>query len=159
MMLPHLEQIQEYARFRMELEKLEEEWLQGAQAEALSVKLKEIAEPIPCYNSVIGIWGQIEARAQREMVLAFCERTGAEIPIYPEWDRQRKQFIYERIVSDQKGKKGPVTASAPYYQYGYAFGEETQRLVQEMVEEGLLGQNKEGAVYLTDWEKYCYHFD
>lgn len=159
MMLPHLEQIQEYARFRMELEKLEEEWRQGAQAEALSVKLKEIAEPIPCYNSVIGIWGQIEARAQREMVLAFCERTGAEIPIYPEWDRQRKQYIYAQMVTDQKGIQEPVRAASPYYQYGLAFGEETERLVREMVEEGLLVQEPDGAVYLTDWENYRHHFD
>ena len=159
MMLPHLEQIREYAQFRLALRELEAAWQQGETAENLAHALKEAAKPISEYNCVIGMWGQIEARAQRELVLEFCSRTGTEVPIYPEWDRQRKQFIYERIVSDQKGKKGPVTASAPYYQYGYAFGEETQRLVQEMVEEGLLGQNKEGAVYLTDWEKYCYHFD
>ncbi len=159
MMLPHLEQIQEYAQFRIELEKLEEDWRQGEQAETLSVKLKEIAEPIPCYNSVIGIWGQIEARAQREMVLAFCEQTGAEVPIYPEWDRQRKQYIQAQMVTDQKGRQEPVRRGAPYYQYGIAYGEETERLVREMVEEGLLIQEPDGTVYLADWENYRHHFD
>ena len=121
--------------------------------------MKEAAEPISDYNCVIGMWGQVEARAQRELVLEFCSRTGTEVPVYPEWDRQRKQFIYERIVSDQKGKQEPVSTSAPYYQFGYAYGEETERLIREMVEEGLLVQKEDGAVYLADWEKYIYHFD
>ena len=111
------------------------------------------------YISVIGIWGQIEARAQREMVLAFCDKTGAEIPVYPVWDRQRKQYIYAQLVTDQKGKGEPVRAGFPYYQYGLAYGEETERLVQEMVEEGLLVRDADGSVYLADWENYKYHFD
>lgn len=159
MMLPHLVQIREYAQFRIALSGLEEDWTQGASGEDLSAALKEIAEPVLSYNSVIGIWGQIEARAQREMVLAFCEKTGAEIPIYPVWDRQRKQYIYAQLVTDQKGKGEPVRAGFPYYQYGLAYGEETERLVQEMVEEGLLVRDADGSVYLAEWENYKYHFD
>lgn len=159
MMLPHLEQIREYARFRLDMDALEAAWQQGESEEKIALDLKKAAHPISDYNCVIGMWGQVEARAQRELVLEFCGRTGVEVPIYPEWDRQRKQFIYERIVSDQKGKKGPVTAAAPYYQFGHAYGEETERLVQEMVEEGLFVQKEDGTVYLTDWEKYIYHFD
>ncbi len=159
MMLPHLEQIREYAQFRIGLAGLEEDWRQGASGEELGAALKEIAEPVLSYNSVIGIWGQIEARAQREMVLAFCDKTGAEIPVYPVWDRQRKQYIYAQLVTDQKGKGEPVRAGFPYYQYGLAYGEETERLVQEMVEEGLLVRDADGSVYLADWENYKYHFD
>lgn len=159
MILPHLQQIRGYAQFRLELEALESAWQQRQSAEDTALALKEAAEPISDYNCVIGMWGQVEARAQRELVLEFCSRTGTEVPVYPEWDRQRKQFIYERIVSDQKGKQEPVSTAAPYYQFGYAYGEETERLIREMVEEGLLVQKEDGAVYLADWEKYIYHFD
>lgn len=159
MVLPHLEQIKEFARFRMELMKLEEDWVQGAPVEELEATVREIAKPILCYNTVIGLWGQTEARAQREMVLAFCEKAGCEIPIYPEWDRQRKQYIYGQLVTDQKGKEEPVRVYAPYYQYDLAYGRETERLVREMVEEGLLLQEEDGSVYLVDWENYKYNFD
>lgn len=158
MMLPHLEQIEEYAGFRVELAQLEEDWRQGSSVEVVSEKLKEIAEPIPCYNCVIGVWGQVEARAQREMVLAFCQQTGAEVPIYPEWDRLRKQYICAQLVTDQRGKEEPVRAGAPYYQYGVAFGEETERLVTELVEEGQLIREDDGTVYLADWENYKHCF-
>ena len=120
MILPHLQQIRGYAQFRLELEALESAWQQRQSAEDTALALKEAAEPISDYNCVIGMWGQVEARAQRELVLEFCSRTGTEVPVYPEWDRQRKQFIYERIVSDQKGKQEPVSTAAPYYQFGYA---------------------------------------
>ncbi|RKJ21345.1 hypothetical protein D7X48_05155 [bacterium D16-50] len=159
MMLPHLEQIKGYAQFRIGLGELEEEWRQGAFGESLAERLREIAKPIPDYNTVVGVWGQVEARAQREMVLDFCRRTQVEVPIYPEWDRQRKNYIYGQMATDQKGLQEPLKVWAPYYQYGLAFGEETERLVQELTEEGLLIRNEDGSVSLVDWERYRYHFD
>lgn len=125
----------------------------------MAERLREIAKPIPDYNTVVGVWGQVEARAQREMVLDFCRRTQVEVPIYPEWDRQRKNYIYGQMATDQKGLQEPLKVWAPYYQYGLAFGEETERLVQELTEEGLLIRNEDGSVSLVDWERYRYHFD
>ena len=152
-MLPHLEQIRAYAQFRIGLAELTEKWRQG-----MSLRLREIARPIPDYNSVIGLWGQVEARAQREMVLDFCREASLEVPVYPAWDRQRKNYICAQIAADQKGMDTPLKVYAPYYQYGIAFGE-TERLVQELVEEGLLVREGDGSVFLADWEKYRYHFD
>lgn len=159
MMLPHLEQIREYAQFRIGFAELKERWRQGASIEELSASLQEIARPISDYNSVVGLWGQVEARAQRELVLAFCEEASLEILVYPVWDRQRKNYIYAQMVTDQKGMDTPLKVYAPYYQYGIAYGAETDRLVQEMVEEGLLVREEDGSVFLADWEKYRYHFD
>ncbi len=159
MMLPHLEQIRGFAQFRIALAELEEDWRQGASGEELGEALAEIARPIPDYNTVVGIWGQVEARAQREMVLAFCRQAQVEVPVYPNWDRLRKNYIYGQIAADQQGGEAPLRIYAPYYQYGVAFGEETERLVQEMVEEGLLVRNGDGSVSLADWESYRYNFD
>ena len=158
MMLPHLEQIRAYAQFRIGLAELTEKWRQGMSGEEVRAALREIARPIPDYNSVIGLWGQVEARAQREMVLDFCREASLEVPVYPAWDRQRKNYICAQIAADQKGMDTPLKVYAPYYQYGIAFGE-TERLVQELVEEGLLVREGDGSVFLADWEKYRYHFD
>lgn len=101
----------------------------------------------------------MEARSQREMVLDFCRRTQVEVPIYPDWDRQRKNYIYGQMAADQKGLSEPLQVYAPYYQYSLAFGEETERLVRELTEEGLLIRNEDGSVSLSDWERYKYQND
>lgn len=160
LMRPHLEQIKAFAEFRLAFAKLQEEYAAGADASLVAEKLCEIGEPIDSYNCIIGTWGQIEARAQREMILEFCKNTGVEIPLYADYDKERKDYIYEQMVMYQRGHKEPVEMGAPYYQYGVAFGlEETYRLVDEMVRDGLLIRTEKDTVYLRDWENYRYHFN
>lgn len=171
MMRPHLCQIRDFAKFRIELAQLEalvEEGTgmegtavkEGTDLEAVAEKLYEIGQPIDSYNCIIGTWGQIEARAQRELVLEFCDKTGVAAPIYEEYDKQRKDFIYAQFAMYQRGKQEPNEIGEPYYQYGVAFGEEeTKRLVEEMIEDGLLLRTERDTVYLADWENYRYHFN
>lgn len=160
LMRPHLEQIRSFAEFRIAFAQLKTEYEQGADAEIIAERLYEIGEPIDSYNCIIGTWGQIEARAQREMIIAFCNETGVRLPIYGYYDKQRKDFIYAQIAMYQRGFTTRREMGAPYYQYGLAYGvEETNRLVEEMVQDGLLIRTESGAVYLADWENYIYHFN
>lgn len=160
MMQPHLVQIGDYAEFRLELEALEADFAAGTDKQELQERIVKISEPIKNYNTVIGAWGQIEARAQYEMVTDFCKKAGIEVPRHAAFDHERKQRILAQLRAFQKELDEPYKQSAPYYQFDLAFGEEeTARLVQELVEEGLLIRAEDGSVYLTDWEKYLYHFD
>lgn len=160
MIRPHLQQIRDFAAFRTAFAQLQEEYAQGVDIQVITEKLYEIAKPIDSYNCIIGTWGQIEARAQRELVMEFCAESGVEVPIYGYYDKQRKDFIYAQIAMYQRGQDTPVEIQAPYYQYGVAYGlEETYRLIEEMVEEGWLVKTENGMVYLTDWENYKYHFN
>lgn len=160
MMRPHLLQIRAFAQFRMDLEELQTQYAAGADLEQLADKLYEIGTPIESYHVIEGTWGQIEARAQRELIVAFCNETGIELPIYGSYDEHRKSFIYAQFAMYQRGKKEPYEIGAPYYQYGVAYGtEETQRLVEEMVEDGLLIRTPEDKLYLTNWKNYSYHFN
>lgn len=159
MMRPHLEQIRAFAQFRVAFAEFLQEYEQGMDMALAQTRLYALATPIDSYNCIIGTWGQIEARAQREMVEAFCNRTGVELPVYGYYDKQRKDFIYAQIVMYQKGQTEPVEIAAPYYQYGFAYGvKETNRLIEEMVLEGLLIRTERGTVYLADWNNYIYHF-
>lgn len=159
MMLSHLLQIRSYAEFRLELAKLEEAYAGGADAEDLAVRLYEIAEPIEEYDCIIGSWGQIEARAQAEMTADFCRRTGLEVPRYPEFDGERKQYILSQLICFQKDSARMYSLSPPYYQLGLAFGqEETARLVEELVQDGYLVRLEEGRVRLRSWERYTYRY-
>lgn len=161
MMLPHLEQIRSFAQFRIGLAQLEADYAkQNMTPEMILERVEMIYEPVKDYNCIIGTWGQIEARAQQELLLAFCEKAGVTMPKDPVFDRQRKQYIIAQAISFQKGKTTPYYIAAPYYQWGLAYGEaESNRLVDELVEEGLLVREKENVVYLKDWENYIYHFD
>ncbi len=160
LMRPHLLQIRDFAEFRVAFEELKKQQQEGLDADLVAQKLYEIAEPIDSYQTVVGLWGQIEARAQREMVVAFCNNAGIGIPIYPDYDKQRKDYIYAQYIAAQKGNSTPSMMGNTYYQYGVAFPqEETERLIQEMVEEGLLVQTENGEVYLRNWENYSLHFN
>lgn len=160
MMRPHLVQIREFAEFRIALDEVREAYENGVDPESLNAMVKEISEPIKDYNVVIGAWGQIEARAQREMIAAFCEEAGLELPGNPIMDENHKRYIYGQFVVYQKGKKEPVYFAGPYYQYGLGYYQkDTERLVDEMVEKGLLIRKDANTVYLADWENYIYHFN
>ncbi|MBR6665260.1 MAG: hypothetical protein IKL22_06015 [Lachnospiraceae bacterium] len=157
---PHLMQVQDFAQFRLDLDKLEKDYASGVGAQVLSERLYEASEPVKNYNTVIGAWGQIEARAQYEMVMEFCEKTGLEVPMHAAFQKERKDRILAYIIERQMEHDEPYLLEAPYYQLGLAYGpEETARLVQELVDEGLLVRAEDDKVYLENWENYLYHFD
>jgi len=157
---PHLLQIQDYAQFRVDLRELEQDYADGVDLQVLENRLYEISEPVKNYNTVIGAWGQIEARAQYEMVMAFCEKTGLEVPMHAAFQNERKDRIMAQLITGQMELDEPHKVSDTFYQWGLAYGpEETARLVQELVDEGLLIRDEDGLVYLANWDNYLYHFD
>lgn len=159
MMLSHLLQIQSYAEFRLGLAELENAYEQGTPAEQLADRLYELAEPIEEYDCIIGAWGQVEARAQYEMLEEFCQKSGMEIPVYPEFREARKQVIVAQIINYQRNQEDMYVAPKPYYQYGVAYSlDETTRLVEELVQEGRLIMHEDGGVYLPNWEDYTYDY-
>lgn len=159
LILPHLQQIKAFAEFRMNLAEVEAACAQGASTEELSSSIAAISIPIPEYNCIIGAWGQIEARAQWEMIYDFCNRTGVPMPQNAAYDALRKSRIYDYFVSSQKGHDYPVIQYFPYYQFGLAYGEDTYRMVYELVAEGLLTMDENTGVYVTNWQDYRYHFN
>ena len=127
----------------------------GASTESIQEKLQTISTPISEFNTVTGLWGQIEARAQQEMLLDFCVENGLDMPDDATFRQTAKNRIYYYFASYQKGHAEPVL------QYGVAFGPETTlELVQELTEEGLFSVDEStGGLFLTDWEHYKYAFN
>lgn len=156
--IPHLEQIKQYAEFRRDYASLLSDMESGTVSkEEFLARISEIGEPIPEYNATIGLWGQPEARAQRLLVLEACEKYGVEAPTYASYDSLRKYRIYSELMSFQLGKDYPVLRDT--YQYTCAYGEEeTGKLMEEMVAEGILSKEN-NLYYLTDWENYKYNFN
>lgn len=158
LILPHLNQIKEFAQFRKDYDAL----ISSMDSKQISLadfelKITEIGEPISEYNATIGLWGQPEARAQRLLVLDACEKYGVDYPIYSTFDSLRKYRIYSELMTEQLGYSSPKGMTS--YQYTCAYGEEeTFRLMDEMVDEGIL--YKDGDLYyLSNWEDYIYNFN
>ena len=62
-------------------------------------KLEEIYEPIPEYNCIIGMWGQVEARAQYELLEEYCAENGLNVPEDPIFKYYRKLLAKNIIYS------------------------------------------------------------
>lgn len=156
---PHVEQIQQYAEFRLDFDTLQEEAKAGKIA-GLQGKVEDIYTPIPEYNCIIGMWGQPEAKAQIELLDAFCKEYDLKTPQNIDFEEGRKARIYQEFCRYQKGKAEPVSFDAATgFQFGMGFGhDETKRLVEELVEDGLLTKNEDGQVFITDWNTMKYHF-
>jgi len=156
---PHVEQIKLFAEFRLGMDEIEVAFEEGESAENLSQMLEELYKPIPEFNCVIGLWGQIEARMQYIIIEEFCAKAKIEVPQDETFTTFRKMRIYQQLCSLQKGEQEPVLASKTFFQWGVAFGEETTiELVNELVAEGLLIETEEETVYLKDWKNYVFDF-
>lgn len=160
LMVPQIAQIQAFASFRMEYDALTTMQANGATKEELLAKIDAIKTPISEYNTVTGLWGQIEARAQQEMLLAFCTENNLTYEPDPTFKQAQKNRMYSYFVSYQKGHKEPVLQFSPFFQYGIAYGVETTKVLEnELLEEGLLSKDSAtGGLYVTDWEHYKYSF-
>ncbi len=154
LIIPHLVQIREYADFRISLKHAEEMYAKGEDSDAIQEYINEMYTPVHEYNTVTGCWGQVEARAQSILLEEFCEKASLEIPRNANFDEFRKRRIYAEMLAKQETTNACVKFSKEAgFQLGMAYGEEeTKRLIEELVEEGLLLEDEEGLVYLTDWE-------
>lgn len=160
MIRPHLQEIKEYAQFRVMLNEAEEMLANGENADSISRYINKNYVSVKEYNTVVGSWGCAEGYAQYALMEDFCERAGIEVPKDGVFDYYRKQRIYGEMITFQKKSLECVKyEKSKAFQFGLAFSEaDTERLVDEMLEDGILSSDYTGKVYLTDWENYKYDF-
>ncbi len=158
LILPHLVQIRDFAQFRVDLASLEMQAANGMSGEELRAALDEIYTPVSEFNVVVGAWGQPEANAQYALVTNFCLENNLEVIHDPVFDYYRKQRIYGEMIAFQKKTIGCYMApKSIVFQGGNAFGpEETARLVDLLIADGLVLEDENGNVYLANWESYNY---
>ena len=160
MILPHLAQIRDFAEFRLLLDQLEKKYEAGTSVSELQEVLGRNYRSVPEYNTVVGVWGQAEARAQYNLIKAFCVKAGLEVPVDPGFEYLRKQRLLGDMIVNQKRSEECALFSktvAPHWNMGY--GEDSVvQLVEDMLEEGLLTETIDGKVFLTNWENYRYDF-
>lgn len=163
LIVPHLEQIKKYAEFRVALDKGEDMLKNGSDKATIQRYIDGIYAPIPTYNTITGCWGQVEARAQYILLERFCTKADIDIPRDKSFDDYRKRRIYgEMIAIQEKYDEILHFGKRTGYQLGLAFGnDETERLINELIDDGLLVDDGDGNVHISNWnmDNLRYSFD
>ena len=148
----HVKQIEEFAAFKIEYDKLAAK----PAGEVTSEDVAAIYTPVNEYDVITGLWGQPEARAQYELIERLCEDRGLEVPHDKVFDYYRKQRIYQEFVTLQRKADSCLYLDKETgFQFGVAFrSEDCKRLVEELVEEGILTESGDSKVFITDWKRY-----
>ncbi len=157
MIKPHVRQIVDYSQFREDLEMVRAAGAGGADNEKLQADVDALYKPVSEYNVITGVWGIPEAKAQYELTEEFCKQYELEVPQDPTFIYFRKQKIYDEFVTWQRKSSEKQLFTKSGFQWGVAYGpDETVRLTEQLVEEGLLTETEDGKVFVTDWERYRY---
>lgn len=107
LMLPHLEQIKQFAEFRVKLDEIRQAAREGTAADALEAKLSVAWQPIPEYNTWVGTFGNPELRAQKQMVSQLAKELKLKVRD-PGWlVHQEADRVLQRLQRFQARSAGP----------------------------------------------------
>ena len=159
LMLPHIDQIRQYAHFRCEMAELEKISAAGADKKQLSAELARIWHPVPDYNTIIGQFGQIEARAQEFAVKDFCSRAGINIPRIGCRDELVRRRLIDYMIICQRGYAEPVYVGASDFGMGFAFTDVSERIMDELTDCGVLVKAEDGKYCLANYIDFIYDFN
>ena len=159
MMIPHLEQIRQFAEFRLAFARLEKSAQGGARAAALRSTLEQIWQPVPEFDTWIGTHGQAESRAQDRLIAAFCSKYGIEPPV-PRWKRTRDaNRVFEKLQSEQQvsAKANIVSAESAAGEFSFPFDKVdnfsyARSLLDKLVQDGVVESIGDDRYRLTRWE-------
>lgn len=160
LILPHLRQIRWFADFRIKANKIEEAAKKGTSKEEL-IRLLNIAwQPVPEYNTWIGVWGQPEAIKQEEMVMKLARDLVIEVST-PGWFRfMESTRLLETIQSTQRNSKIPwkfkSDGSALRSANGFMMWskEKMKDKLELLLANGCIMIADENTYQLTNWEEY-----
>lgn len=160
LMIPHLEQIRLYARFRLDMAELEKKLDGGAPKEELYRELDRIWHPIPDFNTIIGVFGQLEANFQDKAVYGFCDRAGIEVPKKGYRDALiKRRFLDFMIYQQRAAGEERLRFSEDFYSGPFVYLRDARRILDIMTDEGVLQMNSDGTYSLLNYEDYRYNFN
>ena len=158
MIRPHLEQIKRFAEFRLKFDEIEDKAKAGTISdEELKAALFEMSEPVPNFDTLIGVFGQPEAIAQYKLINDLCLEQGIDLIENPVYKYYLKQYLYEEICAFQKQTDSCLYYSAEGSLYSAVYGVDLiASALDELKDEGLLMDRGDGSLYLTNWEEFTY---
>ncbi len=154
MIRPHLYQIQKFAQFRVEYNKLKADITAMPEKEVIK-RVCEIYEPIPTYDVLVGVWGQPEALAQYNLLNELDEIVDYELPQNKLYRHYLKQYIYQEICAYQKKNKDCLKYYLNSSLWSVVIGEDNlYSIMSELADEGLVTMESDEYVCLSNWENF-----
>lgn len=159
LILPHLYQIRQYREFAVGFDELTQMKEDGASAQQLQAKLDSLPIDIPEYNCVVGLWGQPEGRCAFSRIEKFCDENGLCVPERKAYEFTVKRRMYEYLAVYQRGKKEQLFVDKGYYEACLTAGQRVNdRLIDEMIADGVLVRREDGMVALANWKNFMFDF-
>ena len=159
LILPHLYQIRQFREFGVKFDEVKALKEQGAIAAELQAKIDALPIDIPEYNCVTGLWGQPEGRFAYSTVEAFCEENSLVTPRRPSYEFTLKRRMVEYLTVFQRAKKEAFYASRTFYEAGLPVGGKlNERLIGELIADGVLIEREDGQVALSNWKNFIFDF-
>ncbi|HXK61997.1 MAG TPA: hypothetical protein PLP42_19095 [Acidobacteriota bacterium] len=159
LMLPHLLQIQDFARFRLALDDIRIKANSGTPKQELTRLLEAAWQPIPEYNTWVGTFGQPEARMQEMLVMKLAEELGVSVRPPGWWQEVETQRLLEKIQKMQQRERQAFTFSLDSGG-GQKIGEflwrpaKLKERLNALVTRGVVMKIGEDLYQLTNWEDY-----
>lgn len=159
LILPHLYQIRQYREFAVGFDELNQMKENGAAANELQSKVDSLPIDIPEYNCVTGLWGQPEGRCAFSRLEKFCDDNGLVTPKRKAYEFTVKRRMYEYLAVYQRGKKEQLFVGKGYYEACLTAGQKVNdRLIDEMIADGVLVEREDGLVALANWKNFMFDF-
>jgi hypothetical protein len=121
---------------------------------------QEAWQPVPDYNTWIGVWGQPEAIAQEKLLMELTREVGIEVKT-PGWMRFRDaERLLQAIQSRQrfaatpwkfKSANGGFLGSGDFMLWPV---EKFRDRLQLLVDNGVVEETGDGTCQLANWEEY-----
>ena len=156
LMIPHIKQIRLYSEFRLKVAALEKAAAEGASKETLEKMLTDAWQPVPEFNTWVGVFGAQEIREQKKIVADLRNKYNltAKDPLwlrYLEADRILQRF---RVI--QSSLKGPLTLSPAEAtaEFNWPMENSLDRF-QKLISDGVVEKAAPDRYQLTDWQNWA----
>ena len=156
LMMPHLYQIKKYSEFREKIEDFKEAANAGKEKEQLQKMLQEAWQPIPEYDTWVGVFGTPEFRMQRQTVLNLKKQYDIDVIdpphlVHKEANRLLQQARNFQSANSHRVEFEPLSTAGQFFWPQEVAQERFQRLIDLK----LLLPGQTGKYYLSNWEDWA----
>jgi hypothetical protein len=156
LMIPHLRQIRQFAKFRIEIEKIRKAADEGAPKDSLEAMLRDAWQPVMEFDTWVGTIGLPEVRLQKMIIAGLNASYGLNVKD-PDVLRSTES---NRLLQQLRRSQGNIKKQYIFAHTGGTFEffwmEETSRdRFDKLVDDGLITMIGENHYCLTDWENWA----
>jgi hypothetical protein len=157
LILPHLEQIKQFAQFRIDVAKIRQSARSGSSPANLTKMVNAAWQPIPELKTWVGTFGQAEATMQEQILQQLAHELTIEVQP-PAWLRYRDtDRLRQRIQNVQSHRSKPwvfKTNDPELWAEFYWPPAKGVNRVKKLIEEGLLEKVVDDTYQLSNWQEY-----